>query len=29
VSKDEEPALWLELIRGHVESPFRRLEPVS
>ena len=27
VSKDEDPALWLELIPRHVESPFRRLVP--
>jgi len=29
VSKDEDPALWLELIPGHVASPFRTLEPVG
>jgi len=29
VSKEENPELWLELIPGHVASPFRSLEPVS
>lgn len=29
VSKDDDPALWFELLPGHVQSPFRSVVRVS
>jgi hypothetical protein len=29
VSKEEDPALWFELLPGHVQSPFRSVVRVS